>query len=285
MRILVTGAKGFSGRCLVDLLAQRSGHHVYLTDRLPGNLDNYFICDLGDKRSVLALIEKTYPDQIYHLAGSFSNDYDIDYEANVLSLKNILDSLLSLELGTRVLIVGSAAEYGIGDPGNNPVCEDRPLAPVSVYGLTKLYQTCLMHYYCNVHKMDLVMARTFNLFGRGMSNHLFIGRVYDQIKKYKRGEISKVSVGNLLNKRDYIDVFDAMKYYELIMKNGTTSEVYNVGSGKSTMIKDLLQKILDEFELSMDILEVKVDFNPDKLDIADIYADISKLKELKSRLK
>jgi GDP-4-dehydro-6-deoxy-D-mannose reductase len=276
---------GFSGCHLTDLLKGCCSYQVYLTDRLPSNLDNFFICNLGDMRSVLGLIKKTRPDQIYHLAGSFSNDYDIDYEANVLGLKNILDSLLALELRTRVLVVGSSAEYGIVDPGNNPVCEDHPLAPVSVYGLTKLYQTCLMLYYCSVHKMDIVMARTFNLFGRGMSKHLFVGRVYDQIRKYMRGEISKVSVGNLLSKRDYIDVFDAIKSYELIMNHGSTSEIYNVGSGRSIMIKDLLQKIFDEFELSMDILEVKVEPNPKKFDISDIYADISKLNALKRKLK
>jgi len=69
------------------------------------------------------------------------------------------------------------------------------------------------------------------------------------------------------------------------MKHGSPSEVYNVGSGRSIMIKDLLQKILDEFELGMDILEVKAESNPDKIDIADIYADIRKLKALESKLK
>jgi len=133
--------------------------------------------------------------------------------------------------------------------------------------------------------MDLVMARTFNLFGRGMSKHLFVGRVYDQIKKYKRGEISKITVGNLLSKRDYIDVFEAVKYYKLIMNHGSASEIYNVGSGRSMMMNDLLKKILNEFELSMDIIEVKIESNHGKFDIADIYADIRKLMALKNKMK
>lgn len=284
MRILITGAEGFSGRYLTDLLEQRSSHQIYLTDRRPITLSNLFICNLADTKSVMALIKEIHPHQIYHLAGSFSNNYNTDYEANVLSLKNILDCLLALELKTRVLLIGSAAEYGIVDIGDNPVSEDHPLTPVSVYGLTKLYQTCLMRYYCLVHKMDLLMARTFNLFGKEMSNRLFIGRVYDQVTKYKRGEISKITVRNLLSKRDYIDVSEAIKYYELIMNHGKTSEVYNVGSGKSTMIRDLLKEIFDEFQIEVDSLEVKAESNNDKIDITDIYADIKKLKKLENNL-
>jgi nucleoside-diphosphate-sugar epimerase len=133
--------------------------------------------------------------------------------------------------------------------------------------------------------MDLVMARTFNLFGTGMSDRLFVGKIYDQIRKYKQGAISKIEFGNLTSRRDFIDVADAVKYYELIMNYGASSQIYNVGSGKSIKIGDLIKKIFDEFDLDISIIEVKTKYNSINLDIDDIYADIKKLKALESKMR
>jgi GDP-4-dehydro-6-deoxy-D-mannose reductase len=212
--------------------------------------------------------------------GSFNNDYDIDYRVNVLSTKNLLDTCLKLNLKCRILLIGSSAEYGIVTEKDNPVREDHPLSPVSIYGLTKSYQTHLMQYYHNVHNMDIVMARTFNIMGKGISNKLFIGRLYEQLDEYKRGNISEILMGNLQNKRDYIDIKKAVRDYRLIMEYGLSGEVYNVGSGKSIKIYDLLDKILKDNKLSMNIVKERPTEKLNKLDIKDIYADISKLSSL-----
>ena len=100
-----------------------------------------------------------------HLAGSFTNDYELDYAANVLSTKNILDALLSSECKARILLIGSAAEYGAIDEEENPIAETHPLKPISIYGLTKVLQTQLMDYYYRMHQINIVMARTFNILG------------------------------------------------------------------------------------------------------------------------
>lgn len=281
MRVLVTGAQGFSANCLIALLSQESKLELFLTDLRRKDEDNWYACDLTNREAVYQLLEEIKPQQVYHLAGTFSNEYEIDYKTNVLSTKNILDGSLRDNLHCRILLVGSSAEYGNVPESDNPVKEDHALSPVSIYGLTKTYQTYLMKYYCNVHEMDIVMARPFNLFGKGISNKLFIGRLYEQIDEYKKGKISKIILGNLQNRRDYIDVKEAIEDYKIIMEYGKTGQIYNVGSGKSVKIYDLLKKILDENNLSMDIIEEKYIDDLKKLDIEEVYADIVKISHLR----
>lgn len=281
MKVLITGAKGFSASHLISLLSNEIQVQLFCTGLQCKDDKTWHPCDLTDYKAVYQLLDRTRPQQIYHLAGSFSNEYEIDYRVNVLSTKNILDNCLRLNLNCRVLLIGSSAEYGIVSERDNPVKEDHPLNPVSIYGLTKTYQTHLMQYYHNVHNMDIVMARTFNIMGKGISNKLFIGRIYEQIDEYKKGNISKIVMGNLQNKRDYIDIKEAVKYYKVIMEYGLSGEIYNVGSGKSIKIYDLLDKILNENKLSMDVIEEKLPESFNKLDIKNIYADTGKISRLR----
>ncbi len=282
MRVLVTGALGFSARHLIELISKDSGYELYLTDRVPGVNKRILNCDLIQKSQVEDLIGKIRPERIYHLAGSYTNDYDIDYPVNVLSTKNILEALLKYKIPNKILLIGSSAEYGFIDAKDNPVSERHALRPSHIYGLTKVYQTHLMNFYCKVYQMNIVMARTFNLSGdnKRISSLLFIGKVYEQIKKVKAGELAKITVGNLDAKRDYIDVRQAVKYYQKIMERGLSGEVYNVGSGSGIKMRDLLARILKESGLDTDVVKKIRLPTPDKTDIPEIYADLRKIKNL-----
>lgn len=280
MRILVTGAGGFSGRQLVEYLRGNSTAEICCTSLRAKSEDNWFSCDLTCEAATAALIERIRPNQVYHLAGQHSNDYQTDYRANVLSTRNLFESFLKTNLECRVLLIGSSAEYGAVPEEDNPVKEDHPLAPMSVYGLTKVYQTYLMRFYCALYGMNVVMARPFNLFGKGMSGRLFVGRVYEQIEAYRAGIISKITVGNLQHQRDYIGVEEAIRYYAVIMQRGKVGEIYNVGSGASIRVRNLLQRILEENGLRMDVVEERAFRASTKFDVKDLFADVSKLKAL-----
>lgn len=276
LKILITGANGFSAGNMLKILPPQKG--LVLTD-IKGT-KNVTACDLADFDQTLALIKKTKPDRIYHFSGSFTNNYLHDYKCNVLTTKNILDSILQLKLTTRVLLIGSSAEYGLVKPKDNPIAETQPLKPVSIYGLTKSYQSLLMSTYVQLYNLDVVMARTFNLLGKNMSPALFIGNVYKQIEQYRSGQIENITLGNLRNKRDYITIEQAVGYYQLIMEKGRSGEVYNVGSGQSIKMEALLKAILKQEKISFAVVKTQNNLNHNKLDIKDIRADISKLKGL-----
>ena len=281
MKILITGAGGFTASYLIPLLKEEA--FLFLTDIKLKNEEDYYQCDLTDFVSVYNLLKEIKPDKIYHLAGTFSNDYETDYKGNVLSTRNILESCLKLNINCRTLLIGSAGEYGFISKHDNPVKEKQSSNPVSIYGLTKVYQTGLMKYYYITYNLDIVMARTFNLYGKGISNKLFPGRVYEQIDEYKKGKTPKIFIGNLQNRRDYLDVREAVEYYRLIMNYGVSGEIYNVGSGRSIKIYDLLSQVLKENNLTVDIVEEQIVYNPNKLDIKDIYADTGKLMALRGK--
>ncbi|MDB9459829.1 NAD-dependent epimerase/dehydratase family protein [Dolichospermum circinale CS-1225] len=283
MKVLITGSSGFTGTHLVKYLQQNSEIEIDCVTRNKQQDNSGFICDLTDCNSVENLIQEIKPDRIYHLAGSFTNDYSVDYANNVISTKNILDSLIKSKISSRVLLIGSAAEYGLIKEEDNPVSENYPFNPASIYGLTKVYQTHLMQFYCQVHDMDIVMARTFNLLGKNISRQLFIGRVYQQIEEYKSGKIDKIILGDLESKRDYIDVQEAVKYYETIMVYGKTGEIYNVGSGNSVRLYDLLKSILLEYGLTIDIVETRLKNYANKINVNDIFSDLSKVNLLRQK--
>jgi GDP-4-dehydro-6-deoxy-D-mannose reductase len=281
MRVLITGASGFSGRALYKNLSEKKSCELFTSDMVStAKLNNYTHCDLLDQGNVNALLLKVKPDVIYHLAGTFSNDYERDYAANVSVPKNILESVKEVAKECRVMLIGSAAEYGIVENSENPIKETRTLRPASVYGLTKVYQTYLMKYYVNAFDLDIIMARPFNFYGEGMSETQFVGRVYRQIRALKKGEIKKITVGNLDSGRDYIPIDDTVSHYITIMERGKKGEIYNVGYGVPMRTGVLLNKILDEENIDDKFIEIAKSERDNIYDVSQVYADINKLEEL-----
>jgi GDP-4-dehydro-6-deoxy-D-mannose reductase len=280
---MVLGSLGFTGRHLFDLLKKESGVEVIGVDRLNDGSRVDQVCDLRDHGAVTKLLNGIRPDQIYNVAGSITNNYDECYISNVIITKNLLDVMESIKSTGRLLLVGSAAEYGLVSADDLPVKETQLPNPVSMYGLTKVYQSILMGTYRTLYDLDVVMVRTFNLLGEGMSENLFPGRLQRCIEDLKAGRLERIRVGSLGARWDYIHVDDAVLDYQLVMNEGVAGEVYNVGSGKSILLRDLLGIILREHGLDMSVVDEMPTQEKSKLDVLDIYADISKIKSLRKK--
>jgi nucleoside-diphosphate-sugar epimerase len=279
MTVLITGAAGFTGSYLAKAI---KGNKVLVTRATPiGSSTNkdFIQCDLSDTESVNRVIKSIQPENIFHIAGSFTNDYEKDFSGNVTVTKNILDAVKEFSPSSRVLLIGSAAEYGLISNEDSPIEESSPLRPFNIYGLTKINQKIMMDYYVNAFSLDIVMARPFNLYGKGISPRLFIGKVYQEIESLKKGVISEISLGNLEAERDYISIEDAVQHYIKVMEKGATGEVYNIANGKPTKIRDILSEILKEEKLDLSV--VKANTRTVQANDSDIiFADISKLKGL-----
>jgi len=283
-KILIIGANSATGRHFYDKIVKTDSNNYFFCDIVHAYDTNLYSkwhkINLNSFDAVYTVINSIAPNQIYNFAGTFSNDYDIDYKANVLLPKHIFDSIIQAKLNTRVLLLGSAAEYGKIDEFDNPVKEDHPLNPANIYGMTKAFQTNLMKCYFNKYNINAVMARPSNLFGKGFSNKLFIGSIYDQIEQFKKGKIPEIQVGSLEHKRDYISISDALKDYQLIMEYGKPGEIYNVSKGESIMIKDLLAMILADNNIPPEKVNSSISSTPKKNDIKDIFLNNGKIHAL-----
>ncbi|HUX78635.1 MAG TPA: NAD-dependent epimerase/dehydratase family protein [Alphaproteobacteria bacterium] len=283
MRILITGSSGFIGSHLKEKLHRTPSCEVFGLIS-PSCKNNQGIqCELTNKNNVLAVLRELQPNVIFHLAGSFSNHFSTDFNNNVVTTQNIIESIIELDIGSRLITIGSAAEYGVIDlKSSAPITETHPTAPCLVYGLTKLYQTNLCQFYTRTKDIDIVIARLFNVFGKGASEKLFVGKLEKKIIDYKSGKNKRIKLHNVNTFRDYLHVCCVSEELIKIMKYGIKGEIYNVGSGHPIQILELSKKILAEYELDESALELELDCEDlkDKDNVQMIYADISKIKSL-----
>lgn len=279
MRILVTGAAGFLARPLLELL-RKENHELHGVDFRPVQAAVSHQCDLGNAAEVAALIRAVQPDRVFHLAGTFTNEFAADFTGNVTTTQHLLEAVCTSAPAARVVLIGSAAEYGCVRPEENPVPEDHPLAPVSLYGWSKVCQTHLAGFYHRVRGADVVLARLFNLSGKGASPRLFVGRLNEQIARFNRGETQEILVGNLNSVRDYVSTDEAARQLAGIANHGQAGKVYHVGSGVPVKMRDLLERMLAEAGIGLESVRVAVGEPAGKLDIPMIFADMQRTKAL-----
>ena len=284
MRVLVTGATGGLAPAVLEEFSRIPGASLVASGRRESARESYVACDLRDRESIRSLVGKVRPTLILHLAGSFENDFDVDLAVNALSARHLLDACREAGLGTRTVLLGSAAEYGLVRPGDNPVAETQPLQPVSIYGLTKAMQSTLAGYFAHALGADVLVARLFNVTGSGFSPRLFVGRAERLIAQYVRGEISRLEFGNLDSQRDYISAEDAARLLRLVAERGAAGEAYNLGSGRPTRMRELLERMLSDAGIDPTAVREQrtVPGAAQRVDVPCIYADIRKLRALEA---
>ncbi len=280
-KIIIVGSEGFIGKSFVDYYKRLDDSNIelYLVDIVPIKKNNYYNANASNFEKINKIIQKISPDEIYNFSGSFSNVFKTDYQNNVIATKNIIESILLNNLDEcKILINGSAAEYGLIQKEDSIINEDYPLNPISFYGLSKVFQTYLAKTYFLMDDINIYITRPFNIIGYGISSKLFIGRLINEIKlniKEKR----KITLGNLSNERDYIDIEDLISAYVKIIRKGVPGEIYNIGSRSSIKTQNLLKKFIEIFEIDEKYIEIDKSFIR-KFDIPKIIADNTKLKEL-----
>ena len=240
MKILITAANSPLGRVLSDHFGKQDFYKVIKTVRKKLSGD-FLKCDVTKHKDLEEIILSEKPDIIFHLAASHTGQFEKDYQVNTLSAKSIFDIILNKKLKSRVILIGSASEYGIVKDEDNPISEEQVLKPATIYGLTKSYQTLLGQYYAQKHGLDIVIARIFNLDIPGLSDRLFIGNLQKQIELIEKGESSEIKLGDLSSIRDYIGEEQLIDQINKIMTKGISGEVYNIGSGKPTKLETVIQ--------------------------------------------
>ncbi len=274
----MTGGNSALAHAIAPHLESSFGLPVYSAIRGGVSARFEIKCDLTNKIQITNLIENLKPKFIFHLAASFTNNFDYDFVVNVQSSGWINECLLKNKMTTRVVVIGSAAEYGMVNSENKPICEETALRPVSIYGLTKKLQTELAIFYAG-QGVNVVVARIFNLAITGLSDRLIYGKAERFIYHYKRGACKKLLVGNLAAYRDYIGAKDVSEFLIKLGEKGLPGEVYNIGSGKPTKVEDLIRELFKSNNLNCFDEVVKQDKTID-IGVPIVYADIRKILNL-----
>lgn len=286
-RVLITGATGFVGPYLADLLLQKD-YEVWGSG-LPGEKhhlpDGVILRPLNliHREELLVLLEECRPDTIYHLAAqssvgrSWQNPL-ATMQVNLEGCINLLEAIRSLKMNCRVLLIGSGEEYGPVRPEELPIRETQLPDPRNPYSLSKLFQTTTGLYYHRNYGMKIYISRAFNHTGPGQGLGFVVPDFASQIAAIESGKQQDIiRVGNLSARRDFCDVRDVVKAYCNIVEQGKPGIIYNVGSGKAVSVKEILDKLL-----SLSRMPIEIEIDPDKfrpVDVPVIYGDITKIQE------
>lgn len=252
-RTLVTGVGGFVADWLVPRL--RSNGDEVIGVRGPAAPEvtdpvRSVTVDLRDRGALLSLLRSVRPDRIVHLAAiSFPADAERDpldaMRVNYGGVDALLEGMVRFVPAARLLYVGTGAVYGAATAERAPYDENDPLQPDSLYAATKAAAERRCALAVEREGLDVVLARPFNHTGPGRPADYVESSLARQIARIERGESQGVvRVGSLEPRRDFSDVRDVVSAYELLLERGERGRAYNVCSGESRSIGELLDALL-----------------------------------------
>jgi len=227
-------------------------------------------------------LNQAQPDVIFHLAGqafvpeSFRDPIGT-FTTNVLPQINIFQTIIELQLKTRVLVIGSGEVYGAIEPTDLPLNENTPLRPASPYAVSKVTQDMLTMQYHLSHQLDLIGMRPFNHIGPRQNDRFVVPAFAKQIAQIEAGlQPPIIQVGNLTARRDFTDVRDVVQAYTRAVEFGQAGQLYNLGSGRAVAVQTILDLLLADSPA-----QITVQIDPERMrpvQIPEIVCDASRFR-------
>lgn len=284
MHIIITGGLGFVGSQIATRVL-RDGHKVTILDNistsvaksLPGA--DVLNVDLRDEASVES-IHVPEADCLMHLAGPSSGMSAAKNPVTTISdgyrlTYNVLELAVRLDV-KRVLHASSMNVYGNVRREQNPVREDLACLPISHYGIGKFANERLVEVFCKERGISFINLRMFNVYGPGQN----LARTDQGLVSIFTAMMMKspkaVSRGSLDRFRDIIHIDDVVTAWVLCATQNRANGAFNVGSGQSVTVRDLIVTIADELGIGKK-LQIEV-ADGTAGDLFGIYADISALR-------
>ena len=268
--VLVTGAGGFAGGHLIELLAGSADLVGWSRTQPPPEiaaLAKWQRVDILDREQVTDTIAMLRPDSIFHCAGlphvaeSWA-DTAAPLATNVLGTHRLIEAVERVGSRCRIVVTGSAQVYA---PSNEPIAEDDRIAPSSPYALSKLAQEQLA-LRSNSDTVAIIVTRPFNHTGPRQKPSFLAPSVARQIVMIERGLHEPVlKVGNLDPSRDIMDVRDAVRAYAALMKTGTPGTIYNVASGVARPVRSIVEALVSRARVP-----VRIEQDPSRIRPSDV---------------
>jgi len=272
MRALITGGGGFVGQSLARALLAR-GDRVDLAglgETLIGpailtpderRRAPWIPLDIRNAGDVDAIVQRTAPDVIFHLAGvSFPPDAERDatmtYDVNALGVVRLLSAVRRMKSAgvadPVVLVVGSAMQYGKHDAAEMPLPETARQHPVTTYAASKAAQEIVALQFHTAAGVRVIATRSFNHSGAGHGDQYLLPSLVSRVLSIAAGAPPRVLLGNDVV-RDYLHVDDVVTAYLLLAERGQPGEVYNVASGRGVSVRQLAEDVLQRARVSAEI--------------------------------
>ncbi|WP_245480893.1 MULTISPECIES: GDP-mannose 4,6-dehydratase [unclassified Mesorhizobium] len=283
-RILVTGASGFVGTALLQLLErEHAGCEVFVLGHGEGRRNPI---DLRDREAVDDAVREIQPTALVHLAAVAApsdarNEPRHAWDVNVTGTMNLAESVMRHAPKARFVYVGSSEVYGASfQSATGPVTENTPLRPVNVYGATKAAAD-LMIGQMSYDGLRAIRFRPFNHTGPGQSDTYVVSDFARQVAEILSGKREPViHVGNLDAKRDFLDVRDVVHAYATaaIQASETGPDcVYNIASGRPDRIRVILDALIAQSGIDIEVRADPERFRPNEIPVA--CGDASKARE------
>jgi GDP-4-dehydro-6-deoxy-D-mannose reductase len=287
MRCLITGATGFVAGHLADALVA-AGHDVLGLARSAGSRYGpvtipLYAIDLLDVDETERALRDSRPGWIFHLAGyanpgkSFRDPAGA-WSGNLAVTQALCEAVYRSGLPARILYVSSGLVYGDVGSGTTVCTEDTPLRPASPYAASKAAADLFCYQQTRSPGLDIVRVRPFNQIGPGQSADYAAPNFARQIAAIERGEMPPtVITGDLSGQRDLTDVRDMVRAYIRLLEVAVSGEVYNAGSGRTYVIRDILDRLIARSRVPVAVQEQA---DPSRAaDTVVSRADIRKLKD------
>ncbi|AWB45808.1 UDP-2-acetamido-2,6-dideoxy-hexulose 4-reductase [Paenibacillus sp. CAA11] len=241
-RVLITGAAGFTGSHAVKYFAYKGYEVVAAVRELTPSLStfytagvNYVSCDLADAAAVLKMMYHVQADYVLHLAGHNSVAESwltplLFIETNLMAALHVLEAVRAS--GTaRVLLVSSMLKFDLTYP-------QKPNHP---YGLSKSLGEAAALCWGKLYNLDIVIAEPANLIGPGPSTGI-CALFAKYLVQWERGEQPPpFQLSSAEERRDFLDVRDAVVAYELLMQQGQSGQTYPVCSGQMRSLEEVTE--------------------------------------------
>jgi GDP-4-dehydro-6-deoxy-D-mannose reductase len=271
-RALVTGGGGFVGQWISRALLAR-GWEVYaagvgasttpvLTETEQGAVRRLTM-DVRVRTQVAAALDASRPDIIVHLAGisylPTADDAPTEaWSVNVLGAVTLLAEVgRRREAGTldpRILVAGSAQQYGRHEPAELPLPETAAQRPMTVYAASKTAQEVAAIQAFRAEGIQVIATRSFNHTGVGHDEHFLLPALVRRIAALREGAGSVLRIGNGDTVRDYLHVEDVVDAYLALLDRGVAGEAYNVCSGEGVTVRALTQRVLERTGVNAEIV-------------------------------
>lgn len=278
--VVITGAAGFAGSHLVELLSATEADVVgwYRPDgRRPrlrpevsrGRQVEWQAVDALDRESVARAFAATAPRTVYHCAGaahvgaSWARSGAV-LRSNLLGTHYLLEAARRFRPDCRIFIPGSAHVYR---PSDRALREDDKLGPTSPYGLSKLAQELVARRAVRDEGFAVFLARAFNHIGPRQDPSFSVSGFARQLALIEAGLSEPVvRVGNLNARRDLTDVRDTVRAYRAITEHGQPGRPYNVCSGRPWSLGEILDRLLGlacvRVRIEVDVTRLRPDDAP-----------------------